>query len=108
MTSLLNITPTSNEIVFFKAYLEALQFTEDSPGDLTPTFYRDCLIDCLAFYRRVECYLKPNDIACAGHDFWLTRNRHGAGFWDGDWPTYGELFTTIAESFGEVDPEFMD
>ena len=21
-----------------------------------------------------------------GHDFWLTRNRHGAGFWDGDWP----------------------
>jgi len=22
----------------------------------------------------------------AGHDFWLTRNGHGAGFWDGDWP----------------------
>ena len=21
----------------------------------------------------------------AGHDFWLTRNNHGAGFWDGDW-----------------------
>lgn len=21
----------------------------------------------------------------AGHDFWLTRNGHGAGFWDGDW-----------------------
>jgi len=21
----------------------------------------------------------------AGHDFWLTRNYHGAGFWDGDW-----------------------
>lgn len=20
-----------------------------------------------------------------GHDFWLTRNGHGAGFWDGDW-----------------------
>lgn len=24
--------------------------------------------------------------ARAGHDFWLTRNGHGAGFWDGDWP----------------------
>lgn len=24
--------------------------------------------------------------AMAGHDFWLTRNGHGAGFWDGDWP----------------------
>lgn len=22
----------------------------------------------------------------AGHDLWLTQNRHGAGFWDGDWP----------------------
>ena len=22
----------------------------------------------------------------AGHDFWLTRNGHGCGFWDGDWP----------------------
>lgn len=21
----------------------------------------------------------------AGHDFWLTRNGHGCGFWDGDW-----------------------
>lgn len=21
----------------------------------------------------------------AGRDFWLTRNGHGAGFWDGDW-----------------------
>lgn len=20
-----------------------------------------------------------------GHDFWLTRNGHGCGFWDGDW-----------------------
>lgn len=23
--------------------------------------------------------------AQAGHDFWLTRCGHGAGFWDGDW-----------------------
>lgn len=22
----------------------------------------------------------------AGHDLWLTRNRHGTGFWDGSWP----------------------
>ena len=22
----------------------------------------------------------------AGHDLWLNRNGHGAGFWDGDWP----------------------
>src|ERR1700688_3172423 len=25
------------------------------------------------------------DDANAGHDFWLTRNHHGTGYWDGDY-----------------------
>ena len=39
----------------------------------------------------------------AGHDFWLTRNGHGAGFWDGDWqePAAAAL-TAAAHAFGEV------
>ena len=38
------------------------------------------------------------------HDFWLTRNGHGAGFWDGDYPeALGAQLTAIAEKFGEVD-----
>lgn len=39
-----------------------------------------------------------------GQDFWLTRNGHGAGFWDGDWdePEATRL-TNAAEAFGEVD-----
>lgn len=40
----------------------------------------------------------PDNIAA--HDFWLTRNHHGAGFWDGDWETGDEL-TAISEQFGE-------
>src|SRR4051812_28061406 len=40
--------------------------------------------------------------ALAGHDFWLTRNRHGAGFWDGDWqePAATQL-TDAAHKYGE-------
>lgn len=39
----------------------------------------------------------------AGHDFWLTRNGHGAGFWDGDWEEpVGKRLTEIAHSFGEL------
>lgn len=38
----------------------------------------------------------------AGHDFWLTRNGHGAGFWDGDWPEHGDALTAISEKFGET------
>lgn len=38
----------------------------------------------------------------AGHDLWLTRNGHGAGFWDGDWPeALGEQLTEIAHGLGE-------
>ena len=38
------------------------------------------------------------------HDFWLTRNRHGAGFWDGDYPEpLATKLTDLAHSFGEQD-----
>ena len=39
----------------------------------------------------------------AGHDFWLTRNGHGSGFWDGDWPKSGDALTKAAEGFGAYD-----
>ena len=38
-----------------------------------------------------------------GHDFWLTRNGHGAGFWDGDYPKeIGEKLTEISKTFKEL------
>jgi hypothetical protein len=44
------------------------------------------------------------DLSRAGHDFWLTRNGHGAGFWDGDWPEdVGENLTEACRLWGEVD-----
>ena len=40
----------------------------------------------------------------AGHDFWLTRCGHGAGFWDGDWaePAASKL-TAASKAFGNVE-----
>ena len=36
------------------------------------------------------------------HDFWLTRNGHGSGFWDGDYPEeLGEALTDASKAFGE-------
>ena len=51
-------------------------------------------------------YLKNDstDLAHAGHDFWLTRNGHGSGFWDGDLPN--EIANPLVEAshrFGECD-----
>ncbi len=43
----------------------------------------------------------------AGHDFWLTRNNHGAGFWDGGWPEpMAAALTRAAEAFGECNLYF--
>lgn len=37
-----------------------------------------------------------------GHDFWLTRNRHGAGFWDRGYDDIGKRLTEAAHAYGEL------
>ena len=37
------------------------------------------------------------------HDFWLTRNHHGAGFWARGLGKIGERLTNLAYSMGGVD-----
>lgn len=57
--------------------------------------------DCAKFFQEnvVDISSSP---AQAGHDFALTRNHHGAGFWDGDWPKEaGERLTKASYAFGE-------
>lgn len=43
------------------------------------------------------------DSGRVAHDFWLTRNSHGAGFWDGDYDQdgLGDALTILAKEFGE-------
>jgi hypothetical protein len=58
------------------------------------------VVDFIRKARRLLTDVSPN---MAGHDFWLTRNGHGAGFWDGDYPEpIGEKLTEISETFGEA------
>ena len=38
-----------------------------------------------------------------GHDFWLTRNRHGAGFWDRGLGELGDRLTDAAHAYGDSD-----
>lgn len=39
-----------------------------------------------------------------GIDFWLTRNRDGAGFWDGHWSSpEAEILTKASHAMGSVD-----
>lgn len=64
--------------------------------------------DALAFFREhcadiIEGFkLNRDPVAYGAYLFWLTRNRHGAGFWDGDYrePEATRL-TEAARRFGE-------
>ena len=59
--------------------------------------------DCDAFRRENARDLEGLDEGQVAHDFWLTRNRHGAGFWDGDYEKeVGKRLTDSAHKFGEV------
>jgi hypothetical protein len=44
------------------------------------------------------------EAAMAGHDYWLTRCGHGAGFWDGDWPEpAATVLDNASKASGNVD-----
>ncbi len=96
---------------FTKACIEALYFTdtgddEQPPKDaeLSEETRLDLEADCRSFYHRYSCYFEPGgqDDEQAGHDFWLTRNGHGAGFWDGDWnEPYAGMLTAGSRNYGE-------
>ena len=51
----------------------------------------------------LDVALEYADYGRIAHDFWLTRNGHGAGFWDGDYGSIGGQLTAIAKSFDESD-----
>lgn len=83
--------------------------TKYERSDIDPATLAGMLEDCREFltkcqsWLKEEYYLRPHRMMQqAGCDFWLTRNRHGAGFWDGDWvkPAASEL-TRQAQEFGE-------
>ena len=59
---------------------------------------------------RFDCAEELKGYDHIGHDFWLTRNGHGAGFWDGDYrdrdagEDYGDQLTSIVKAnFAECD-----
>lgn len=67
-----------------------------------------CRADCAAFYRDhaadIDAAATVYGYDHAGHDFALTRNRHGAGFWDGDLPAaLGDRLTEAAQACGECE-----
>lgn len=74
-------------------------------SDIAPETHAEMLEHCADFMAQAEPYLEHWEASQAGHDFWLTRNGHGAGFWDrysvGEPHEHGDKLTEISYAFGE-------
>jgi hypothetical protein len=75
-----------------------------SVDDIAPEAIEQASADWESFVKQAGSFLDDLDLTDVAHDFWLTRNRHGAGFWDGDYEEgIGKKLTDLAHTFGEVD-----
>lgn len=100
---------------FTEAYITAALWAEtDDDGtpldsgdyELAEETRQRMIADCAKFQAENPVIFTdeyPGTLEQAGHDFWLTRNRHGAGFWDRGHGTIGEVLTNAAKSFGQCD-----
>lgn len=91
---------------FLDAYLEAAFWTEQETAgnaDLAPESLVQATRECAAFQDAAGDLLAALDDGQSGHDFWLTRNRHGAGFWDRGLGDVGDKLTDLAHAAGERD-----
>lgn len=81
--------------------LDQMGYTVDSLSpDAKSTMRKDVMAflgDCTA------AGLDLSDIPAdqIGHDFWLTRNGHGAGFWDRGLGELGDKLTALCKPYGE-------
>jgi hypothetical protein len=71
------------------------------PMDFHPDAVAAMVADCQKFQEENATDIAHN-LSLAGYHFWLTRNGHGVGFWDGDWPEGGDRLTKASDAFGET------
>lgn len=69
--------------------------------DLHPETLDAMREDCTNFLNANREDLAGMDPGQAGHDFWLTRHHHGAGFWDRGLGDLGDRLTKAAHPYGD-------
>lgn len=105
--------PTLNQ--FCKGYVEAaLWSSTDDAGnpmdrdhgaeDIAMETLVKMVSDCTRFQATNQIDLVRSGLSpdYQGHDFWLSRNGHGAGFWDRGLGAVGDKLHKAAKNMGEV------
>ena len=120
--------PTHVPDQFFSAYVEAALWSstysndddddeclnlDDVEHELAPETSDKMLSDCadfLAYCEESGLDAFPDygrsewgNAELSGHDFWLTRNGHDAGYWDRGLGDIGDALSDAAKTFGTAD-----
>ena len=74
---------------------------EDVPADVEDGIRADVVDFVLGNTSDCVAYAASFSAADIGHDFMLTRNGHGAGFWDRGLGDLGDRLTAAAKAYGE-------
>lgn len=99
---------------FLQGYWEAVDFTAydsegtpidpDSRNELPAETVADMEETATDFLQAQWVWLHScDDLSRAGSDFHLTRNGHGAGFWDGHWEKLGTRLTEASKAYGSCE-----
>jgi hypothetical protein len=94
-------------------YLHCALWTEELDSfqleDIHAKSVTQALADCNKFVEKAGSLLDNLTEEQIGHDFWLSRNGHGAGYWDRGLGEVGDKLTAICKEFKGMDvfaPEF--
>ena len=89
---------------FQQGYVTCAEWINDD-DDLPEEDWVDAAIenDCYDFCQEGWNELQHLDPAQCGHDFYLTRNGHGAGFWDRGLGLVGTILTELSRPYGETE-----
>jgi hypothetical protein len=104
---------------FTRAYLECALWSstgdDDQPldddhstDDIAPEALQSAIDDCRSFQADNADDLDGLDAEKSGHDFWLTRNGHGAGFWDRGLGALGDRLSKASKFYGSCDLYVVD
>ena len=99
---------------FFDAYISCALWSslddDDKPlddsydeSDLSDDARQNMREECDDFMNAQMTDLYKLDPGQCGHDFWLSRNRHGTGFWDRGTGDVGDRLHAAAKVYGSSD-----
>lgn len=107
---------TMKALSVLTSYFQAAEWTEDLKSekidiDSWNKAYNECYKFIQDFmisehYKNSKFIMdwdSQNMVSQFGHDFWLTRNGHGSGFWDREeiWGDCADFLSELAKSSGE-------